>query len=160
MAIKATKLSVNMPFGLGGLEFEANEVEQRAAWSLYVELMTRIAIEPLDRDEGILREALSSLYSLFGLTRQILREAGPEVAHGPESFGPVAINVLNKGIRPFTAKWHRELKKHEDVKPDDVSQVEHEHNWKYFEQMHQELADLQAEMKLYARALAQISGAE
>jgi hypothetical protein len=46
------------PFELGKLEFEPNEVEQRAAWSLYVELTTRIATEPLDPVKGSLREAL------------------------------------------------------------------------------------------------------
>jgi hypothetical protein len=54
--IKAKSLAVNLPFGLGSIEFEANEVEQRAAWSLYVELTTRTAIQSLDTYEGSLRE--------------------------------------------------------------------------------------------------------
>ncbi len=40
--IKAKSLKVGLPFGLGSIEFEANEAEQRAAWSLYVEMTTRI----------------------------------------------------------------------------------------------------------------------
>jgi hypothetical protein len=156
--ITAKKLSVGLPFGLGSIEFEANEVEQRAAWSLYVELTTRIAVQPLDPEHGLLREALASLYALFAQTREILCEAGPRVAHGENSFGPIAIEVLNKGIRPFTAKWHPRLQAHEQKRPPDVSALEHERAWKDFQAMRDELAELQKELKKYADVLAKIAG--
>jgi hypothetical protein len=63
---KFKKVSVSLPFGIGSAEWEADPTERRAAWSLYVELVTRIAVQPLEIDEGLLREALTSLYSLFG----------------------------------------------------------------------------------------------
>ncbi len=160
MPVKATKLTVGLPFNLGKLEFEANEVEQRAAWSLYVELTTRIAIQELDSDEGSLREALNSLYSLFGLTREVLREAGPEVAHGPQSFGLVAIEVLNKGLRPFMAKWHLRLLAYEQLRPENIGALEHERDWDYFKEMRKELTELQKQMRIYADVLGQISGAQ
>jgi len=158
--LKAKKLTVGLPFNLGPLEFEANEARQRAAWSLYVELTTRIAIQSLDPDQGLLREALNSLYSLFGLTRQILREVGPEVADGPNSFGPIAIEVLNKGLRPFTAKWHPRLQSYEQKRPPEVSAYDHEQAWTDAAEMRQELAELQEQMQIYADVLAQIAGAK
>lgn len=160
MAIKATKLSLSLPFELGKLEFEPNEVEQRAAWALYVELTTRIATTPFDPERGLLRVVLNSLYSLFDLTREILREAGPDVAEGPNSFGAVAIDILNKGLRPFTTKWHSALLAHEQERLPDVSVLAHEHAWKHTQEMRQELAELQEEMKIYADVLAQIAGVE
>ncbi|MDM8519005.1 hypothetical protein QUF64_03095 [Anaerolineales bacterium HSG6] len=158
--IKAKSLSIGLPFGLGQIEFEANEQEQRAAWSLYVELQTRIAVQTLDPDTGLLREALSSLYSLFGLTREILKEAGPQVAHGENSFGPVAITVLNEGLRPFTAKWHPRLLAHEQNRADDVDALAHEKAWEDYDRMRNELATLQQQMQVYVDVLAQISGAK
>ena len=158
--IKAKSLAINLPFGLGGLEFEANEVEQRAAWSLYVELMTRTTIQSLDTHEGLLREVLNSLYSLFELIREILREAGPAVAHGPDSFGPVAITVLNKGLRPFNSKWHPLLQAHEKERPPDVPPSEHERNWECYQEMRQELVELQKQIEIYADVLAEIAGAK
>lgn len=160
MGIKATKLSLNLPFGLGGIVIEPNEAEQRAAWTLYVELMTRVAVQPLDPDTGLLREALKSLYSLFDLTRKILLDAGPEVAHGPESLGPIAIEVLNEGLRPFTAKWHPRLLDHETWRPSEMSQLEHERQWQHYDEMRQELEDVQKKMRKYADALAKIAGAK
>jgi len=158
--IKAKSLAVNLPFGLGSLEFEANEIEQRAAWSLYVELTTRTAIQSLDTHEGSLREVLDSLYSLFELTREILREAGPDVAHGTDSFGPVAITVLNKGLRPFSSKWHPLLQAYEEERPPDISPSKHEQNWEHYHKMRQELAGLQKQMEIYADVLAEIAGAK
>jgi hypothetical protein len=156
--VKATKLTVGLPFNLGKLEFEPDEVQQRAAWELYVELSTRIAVQPLGPEEGLLREALSSLYSIFDATREILREAGPSVAQGPNSFGAVAIEVLNKGIRPFLTKWHPLLQAHEEKRSPEVSARDHERTWERAPEFRQEFVELQGQMMIYAEALARIAG--
>jgi hypothetical protein len=155
---KATKLTISLPFGLGQLEFEPDEVQQRAAWELYVELTTRIVGQSLGPDVGLEREALSSLYSIFCASREILRQAGPQVAQGPNSFGPVAIEVLNKGLTPFLAKWHPLLLAHEQKRPPDVSARDHERSWEKASEFRRELAQVQEQMMIYARALAKIAG--
>ena len=155
---KATKLTISLPFGLGQLEFEPDEVQQRAAWELYVELTTRIAVQPCGPDEGLMREALSSLYSIFRASREILRQAGPPVAQGPNSFGPVAIEVLNKGLMPFLTKWHPLLLAHEQKRPPDASAHDHERSWEKASEFRQELAQVQEQMMVYARALGKIAG--
>jgi len=156
--IKAKALKLGLPFGLGEIEFEANEVEQRAAWSLYVELVTRVTIQP--HDNGLLRETLNSLYQLFNLTRTILREAGPAVAHGPKSFGPIALEVLNLGLRPFLSKWHPQLQSYEKQCLPNISPFEHEQAWQHRQEMQTELSILQQQMQIYVEALAKISGAK
>lgn len=158
--IRATKLVVGLPFNLGKLEFEPDEVQPRAAWELYVELSTRIAVQPLGLNEGMLREALLSPHSIFGITRNILRSAGPAVAKGPSSFGPVAIQVLNKGIRSFLSKWDPVLRAHEETRPVDVGAREHEVEWERNTEFRRELAQLQEEMVIYLEALATIAGIE
>ncbi len=160
LGIKATKISVSLPFGIGKLDLEPNAVEQKSAWTLYVELMTRVAIQPLDDESGVLRDVLNSLYTLFDLTRSVLCDAGPEVAHGPQSLGPVAIDVLNKGLRPFMAKWHPRLLAYEKKRSDNLSHVEHEHQWEQYDGMRKELEDLQKKMQAYADVLAEIAGAK
>jgi hypothetical protein len=156
--VKATKLTVGLPFNLGQLEFEPDEVQQRAAWELYVELTTRIAVQPLGPDEGLMREAMSSLYSIFSATREILRQAGPSVAQGPNSFGPVAIEVLNRGLRPFLAKWHPLLLAHEQKRQPEVSARDHERLWDKASEFRKELAKVQEQMMIYAEALGKIAG--
>lgn len=156
--IKAVKMTVGLPFGLGNLEFEPNETEQRAAWILYVELMTRVPIQQIGPQDGLLREALDSMYVLFDVTRQVLREAGPDVVHGADSLGPVALEVLNKGLRPFISKWHRKLLLHEQKCLPSTSPLEHELGWEFAEQMRTELIELQQGMRVYADALGKIAG--
>jgi len=158
--VKATKLTVGLPFNLGSLELENDQAQQRAAWSLYVELSTRIAVQPLEESEGILREALTSLYNVFGITRQILREAGPEIAQGHQSFGAIAVDVLNKGLRPFLVKWHPLLKSYEEQKPADRTTLDHERAWEHEKEFRKELNKVREQMTIYVDALAKISGIE
>jgi hypothetical protein len=148
---------ITIPF-VGAVEFEPNDHERQAAWSLYVELQTRIAVQPFQRDSGLLREVLSSLYALFAFTREVLRQAGPDVAHTPDSFGPLAIKVLTIGIAPFTTRWHQRLLQHESHRLESLTPFEHERQWPEFETMVAELEVLQGKMKQYADALLKIAG--
>ena len=78
--------------------------DRDAAWELYIEMLTRIVTQPLPSEAGDEATALASVYSLFGITREILRRRGRRTVQ----FSKVAIPVLNQIVRPFTAKWHRE----------------------------------------------------
>jgi hypothetical protein len=157
---KLKKVSVSLPFGIGGAEWEADITERKAAWSLYIELVTRITVQSLEADEGLLREALNSLHSMFAITRQILREAGPDVGISTQSVGGIAIAVLNKGLRPFLSQWHPLLQTWEAQKPATTSPKEHEKNWSLEPQMRQELLLLGKELEQYVNALAEIVGVE
>ncbi|MFK5949297.1 MAG: hypothetical protein QM500_11075 [Methylococcales bacterium] len=96
-----TGLKLNL--GFLETEWEPQVKDSEAAWEMYVELLTRIATQPLPDDSGLESSALASVYSLFGITRGILRE------HGKDSIGfaKIAIIILNQVIRPFTARWHK-----------------------------------------------------
>jgi len=157
---KLKKVSVNLPFGIGGAEWEADETERKAAWSLYIELVTRITVQSLEAGQGLLREALNSLHSMFAITRQILREAGPDVGILSASVGGIAIAVLNNGLRPFLSKWHPLLQTWEAQKPPTTSPKDHEKNWSLEPQMRQELLLLGKNLEQYANALAEIVGVE
>lgn len=159
--IKATKLEIGLPFDLGKITLVPDDAQKIAAWELYVELTTRISVQELKDDEGLVREALSSLYSLFNITRGILRKAGPGVAkNGSNSLGAVAIAVLNVGMRPFLSKWHPILQSYEAQRTEGVSPREHEDAWNQIGDIRQELKTLRGELAVYALALEQIAGVE
>ena len=84
-------------------EFKIQDLDKEAAWELYIELLTRITTQPLPADSGDEETALDSVYSLFPLTREVIKRKGP----GCIEFTKIAIVVLNQVIRPFTAKWHK-----------------------------------------------------
>jgi hypothetical protein len=154
---KLTSVKIKIPW-VGEAEWKADATERRAAWSLYVELVTRVAVESLSTDEGVLSEALSSLHSLFDSTRQILREAGPDVGASVTSVGGIAIAVLNRGIRPFLSRWHPQLSDWESRRDPNLSPGEHERRWPQHNLLRSELVILRGELNSYAEGLAVIAG--
>jgi len=152
------KVSVSLPFGIGSAEWEADPTERNAAWSLYIELVTRVAVQPLELDQGTVREAMNSLYSLFGSTREILKQAGPDVGASHDSVGGIAIAVLNNGLRPFLSKWHPLLQAWEAKCPNHLSSKEHEIIWSEESNLRQELELLRSNLEKYSDALAEIAG--
>jgi hypothetical protein len=157
-------VSINLPFGLGGLQgtWEPDEGEKQAAWEMYVELITRVAVVELGPEEGLLREALSSLYGLFGTTRSILRVHGPVVAQakgdGEYSFGLLAVIILNNVLRPLLAEWHPRLLDYESIRPPAGSQTDHERAWISRGELRDALEDVSRTLTQYAELLATVAG--
>ena len=76
--------------------------DQRAAHALLSELRTRIATQRLPHQHGVEARALESLWEIFGLARQAMKD-NP----GCADFARAAATMLNVHLRPVTAKWHR-----------------------------------------------------
>jgi len=96
-----TGIQVKLP--ILEMEWKPSDTDKDAAWDLYVELLTRITTQPLSDEHGVEQTALDSIYALFGLTRQTLKEHGRSCIE----FTRIAVIILNQVVRPFTAKWHR-----------------------------------------------------
>lgn len=155
------KLSIPFVGEISGV-WEPVDSEREAAWELYVELATRISVVELGEDEGLLREALSSLYTVFGTTREILRRYGPavapRVAPGRLTFGLLAVNVLNLSIRPLLSRWHPLLTAHEANRGEHVDPVSHERRWARAEELRGEINDVRQVLLSLALALNEVAG--
>jgi hypothetical protein len=157
------KVCLKIPF-VGDIEgtWVPDENEKHAAWEMYIELITRISVVELKSDEGLLREALSSLYALFDITRKILRQYGPKIAQpkggGGLSFGYLAVNILNGAIRPVLAKWHPTLLAYEQNRPAQLAIPEYERQWQYNQELRQTLNGTRAILVEYANLLADVAG--
>ena len=160
--LTSVKVSLKLPY-VGGIEgtWEPDENERKAAWEMYVELVTRISVAELRPGEGLLREALTSLYTLFGITRAILRQYGPSIAQpkgkGSLSFGYIAVAVLNTVLRPVLAKWHPLLLDYENRRDISVSPLEHEKSWDKHDELRQILNDVRLSLTEYANILATVA---
>lgn len=144
--------------------WKPDETERKAAWELYVELITRISVIELKENDGILREALNSLYSLFSTTRDILRNYGPSVAVTHEdanySLGKLAVNLLNFELRPLLARWHPLLQDYESRKEKDMSVKAHEDKWENGKELREELNKARVVLIDYSKYLAKAAGVE
>jgi len=137
-----TSLKISAPFL--EMEWKPQDEDKAAAWELYIELLTRITTQSLDSEHGDEKTALDSIYSLFAITRQVLKNNTRKCTE----FTKIAIVVLNQVIRPFTAKWHR-LSLQKAFKESDKCQ-----------EFRSELEELQATLKKYTKMLADMAGVE
>jgi hypothetical protein len=96
-----TGLKLTVPFL--ETEWKPQDPDRDAAWELYIELLTRIATQPLPDERGDEKTALESIHKLFDVTRDVLKRHGKYCT----VFAKIAIPVLNQVVRPFTARWHR-----------------------------------------------------
>ena len=137
-----TSLKINVKFL--EMEFKPSEPDKEAAWEMYIELLTRIATQPLKESEGAEESALESVYSLFPTTRSIIKDHGRDCIE----FTKLAVVVLNQKIRPFTAKWHKALTEKALGK------------LAVRKQFRAELQQLQSVLQIYTGMLAQMAGVE
>jgi hypothetical protein len=159
--LNKVKIGFDIPFlGLSASTTWLPDVSVRnAAWAVYVEMATRIAVAELS--EGHLREALDSYHALFLEVRRILREGGPFLAHadGDEpSFAALVLWMLNGEIRPVLSHWHVRLSDFEAERPKTVSVTAYERTWTEAEPCVATLNALAKRLLLYARLFERVCG--
>ena len=125
-------------------EIAIDASDSDAAWELYVEMLTRVVTQPLPVEIGDEETALDSVYSLFPITREVLRRRGRRAIN----FTKIAVPILNQIVRPFTAKWHGK-RLAGDLADEDIRN-----------EFRDELATLQEDLRNYNRMLAVIAGVE
>ena len=136
------------------LTFVVNNDARLVAWRLFIESVTRIATQPLDDDTGLIREALTSLYSLFATTREVLKNSRPSIpVPGSQTVEHLAVTMLNWELRPLLAKWHPKLREFEQDHPDGS-----ENDWPDAAACRQELRDTQTRLRGYALGFARLAG--
>lgn len=126
------------------VEISIDASDSDAAWELYVEMLTRVVTQTLPIEAGDEETALDSVYSLFPITREVLRRRG----RGAINFTKIAVPILNQIVRPFTAKWHGK-RLAGDLADNDTRN-----------EFRDELATLQQDLRNYNRMLASIAGVE
>lgn len=137
-----TSLKIKAPFL--EMDWSPQESDKDAAWEMYIELLTRVATQDLLDSDGDEKTALSSIYSLFSITREVIKRKGRDC----QSFTKIAIVILNQIIRPFTAKWHK------------LSVEKAFEDKEKCEEFREELKNLQAFLRKYSKMLADMAEVE
>ena len=87
--------------------FDPTAVDKEAAARLHLQLVSRIATQRLPYVDGEEAAALTSVYDLFGESREIFKASYKD--HPASTVTEAVVwYVLNNHVRPFTAKWHRQ----------------------------------------------------
>jgi hypothetical protein len=156
------EVKVKIKFGIAEIEgiIVPSKVEQKAAWEIYVELVTRVTVIELGEDQGILREALSSFYTLFETTRDVLKKYGSDLAKhksGKLNLALIAISMLNYGLRPLLSEWHPTLEDYEASRPINVSRKSYEAKWSKNKDLRERISEIRETINHYANLLAEIA---
>ncbi|PBC83013.1 MULTISPECIES: hypothetical protein [unclassified Streptomyces] len=118
---------------------------------------------PSVSDRGQQLGSLSSQYTLFHTTRDILRRYGPDVApwsrQGEITFGSLAVTVLNAVVCPLLTRWHPAVAEHEAARPPGVAPQQHEQSWEHEAELRQQLRLARNTLTDLARVLAEVAGA-
>ncbi|KJZ09579.1 hypothetical protein TW85_21800 [Marinomonas sp. S3726] len=137
-----TSLKIKTPFL--DMEWKPQDEDKTAAWELYVELLTRITTQSLSKDHGDEETALNSIFAIFSITRDVMKNNGRNCVE----FTKIAIIVLNQVVRPFTAKWHNLSLKNAFEDPIKCREFR------------VELDELQKTLRIYSKMLADMAGVE
>jgi hypothetical protein len=74
------------------MDWQPKDEDKTAAWELYIELITRAATQGLDPEEGDEAASLKSVYALFPLTCEMIKQGG----RSSINFTRIAVVVLNQ----------------------------------------------------------------
>ena len=152
-AARLTDITVTVP-QLSELHFVLTPATQQAAWRLFNQMSTRVATRPLAPGTGKLREALTSLYSLFLTSREITDSLQvPKDIDREPTVHLLANRMLNRELAPFLSLWHPELLDWESVEPERP-----ESEWPRNSQCRADLAAMQLRLGEYLRGFGRLAG--
>ncbi|TCB97305.1 hypothetical protein E0H26_13710 [Micromonospora zingiberis] len=151
--VRLTDVTISVP-QFSDLHFAVTRDSQQVAWKLFVEAVTRISTQPLNAGDGLLREALTSLYGLFATTREVLKESQPSrQTDGGPTVEHLAIAMLNVELRPFLSRWHPILGRWESAHPE-----QSEAGWPLNAECRSELAAMQKRLLPYIHGFGKLAG--
>jgi hypothetical protein len=133
--------------------FSIGQKDREVAWRLFVETTSHISTQRLEAHEGILREALDSLYGLFTSTRTLLTAEAPSLPSQHMTVEELALSMLNIELRPFLSKWHPLLTEFE-AKNEGIPEREWEHDAAF----RTDLEVLRQRLVGYAKAFGELGG--
>ena len=104
-------VSPSLPFLLGSATFDLTRRDRVLAWRLYVQLVTRKAALPFDKEHDLVVDVFDSLYELFRAARDLLADLPPSYYRKESGVAALVIRVLNDGVRPLLTRWQAEYRR-------------------------------------------------
>jgi hypothetical protein len=77
-----------------------------------------------------------------------------------QSFGSIAVAVLNKVLRPVLSEWHPALLDYEARRAPERPRAEHERLWERGDELREALGEVRTALSQYADLLAAVAGVE
>jgi len=104
------KSDVDLEIKLGGIakvSIKPNYEVKQIAHQVWVELKTRKAGLPIDKDNDVISDIYKSWYQLFGEIRTLTRNIPASKLNDPNTkkLVELLVDTLNDGLRPHLTRW-------------------------------------------------------
>lgn len=120
--------------GIGSVKLRPNADDVQIAHRAWVELATRKAALPFDRENDIIAEIYDSWYELFDEMRCLAKEFPAHklrTSQDSRTIVDVIVEALNRGLRPHLTRWQarfrqwyeKALEQHPDKSPQEVQRL-------------------------------------
>ncbi len=118
--------------GIGTVKIKPNYEVKQIAHKAWVELKTRKAGLPIDKDNDVVADIYKSWYMLFGEIRELAREVPASKLKDEDTSKLVQllIDSLNEGLRPHLTRWQAKYSRwyskaverddHEELTPQEI----------------------------------------
>ncbi len=152
--------------GIGSLKIRPNHDDVQVAHRAWVELATRKAGLPLDRENDVIVEIYDSWYELFGEMRRLAEEFPAQKLRADDTRKVVdlIVEALNRGLRPHLTRWQARFRRWYDqaaMANPDMSPQEVQRLYPHYEELVTDLERVNGELLEYIdllKALATGSG--
>jgi hypothetical protein len=94
--------------GIGTVKIRPSYEDIQVAHKAWVELVTRKAALPFDKDHDVISEVYNSWYALFQEMRNLTKTIPAERVRGSKDTRELVrllVDALNKGLRPHLTQW-------------------------------------------------------
>ena len=138
--------------------------DRQIAYKLWVELSTRKIGLEFEKGYDVISEVYDSWYEFFKIARELLKEIPVEKIQDDKetSLVEISIQILNKCIRPHLTKWQAKYRKWyenelEKNKDKQISPQEIQKEYEYYDEMVEDILNVNKKIKKYSKILYSIA---
>ena len=138
--------------------------DRQIAYKLWVELSTRKIGLEFEKGLDVISEVYDSWYEFFKIARELLKEIPVEKIQDDKetSLVEISIQILNKCIRPHLTKWQAKYRKWyenelEKNKEKQISPQEIQKEYEYYDEMVEDILNVNKKIKEYSKILYSIA---
>ena len=148
---------------LGKVTIKPNHRNVQVAHEAWVEITTRAASVPLDKENDLIAEVYESFYSLFGELRDLTRSIPAQVLRNDDQTMKLVetlVSVMNDGLRPHLTLWRSRFidwYEHQRSEDQKSATLDIQKRYPHFEELVTDLTQLQSKMQEYTVFLGQLA---
>jgi len=149
--------------GIGTVKIRPSYDDIQVAHKAWVELVTRKAALPFDKDHDVISEVYNSWYALFQEMRSLTKTIPAERVRGSKDTQELVrllVDALNKGLRPHLTQWQARFRHwYEDAlkKSTERSPQEIQRDFPQYQELVDDLIKVNKQLVEYAEVIRQIA---